>query len=288
MTTMTLGGSEAAAACGLDRYKSKIQLWLEKTGKLERESAGSDAAKWGNLLEPVIAGQLVTEGFDIRYLGTTELVTDGFRSCHPDGMVGDNGVLEIKTIGARGALSWSPDDLPVGFVIQAVHNMALTGKDFCLVACLIAGQRLEVSTIERDHDLEARVMQLEDEFWLHVTEGTPPEPDGSKATDEMLKKMYPGAYGVVNLTSEDLDLVKELKMLKDASAAAEKQIAEREQRLKMLLGDATLGLFEGDAVVRWPVVEAKKLDTKRIKEEYPEIAAECTRTSSYRRFVVTP
>ena len=50
LTQVTIGGSEAAAAIGLSRYKSQLRLYLEKIGEVEREPAG-EAAYWGNILE---------------------------------------------------------------------------------------------------------------------------------------------------------------------------------------------------------------------------------------------
>lgn len=36
-TRFTIGGSEAAAAAGIDPHRSRVGLWLEKTGRVERE-----------------------------------------------------------------------------------------------------------------------------------------------------------------------------------------------------------------------------------------------------------
>ena len=55
-----IGSSDAAAAVGLNPYKSKLELWLEKTGrdtalpKLDPQDEESPAY-WGNILEPVVA-----------------------------------------------------------------------------------------------------------------------------------------------------------------------------------------------------------------------------------------
>ena len=55
-----IGSSDAAAAVGLNPYKSQLELWLEKTGRdgllpktdpLDEESP----AYWGNILEPIVA-----------------------------------------------------------------------------------------------------------------------------------------------------------------------------------------------------------------------------------------
>src|SRR6059058_4244881 len=54
-----IGSSDAAAAVGLNPYKSMLELWLEKTGggspqPLENEDDASPTY-WGTLLEPIVA-----------------------------------------------------------------------------------------------------------------------------------------------------------------------------------------------------------------------------------------
>ena len=55
-----IGSSDAAAAVGLNPYKSQLELWMEKTGR----DAGMPKADpqdeespmyWGNVLEPIVA-----------------------------------------------------------------------------------------------------------------------------------------------------------------------------------------------------------------------------------------
>ena len=49
-----IGGSDAAVACGQSRYKSLVELWMDKTGQLEPKKSTSNAAYCGTLLEPLI------------------------------------------------------------------------------------------------------------------------------------------------------------------------------------------------------------------------------------------
>ena len=51
-----IGGSDAAAAIGVSRWKSPLQLYLEKSGEIEQPEAG-EAAYWGNVLEAVVADE---------------------------------------------------------------------------------------------------------------------------------------------------------------------------------------------------------------------------------------
>ena len=41
-----IGGSDASVVCGVSRYKSPVELWLDKTGQLPPQEAG-EAAYWG-------------------------------------------------------------------------------------------------------------------------------------------------------------------------------------------------------------------------------------------------
>jgi len=98
----SIGGSEAAAACGLDPYRSRVALWMEKQGRAENET--SEAMLWGTILEPVVFHYLEATGHNVM-----PAPADGFRDekyewmvGHPDGFYeegNDAYLLEIKTAG---------------------------------------------------------------------------------------------------------------------------------------------------------------------------------------------
>ena len=48
-----IGGSDASIVCGISRYKSPVELWMEKTDQLPYQEAG-EAAYWGTVLEAVV------------------------------------------------------------------------------------------------------------------------------------------------------------------------------------------------------------------------------------------
>lgn len=55
-----IGSSDAAAAVGLNPYKSQLTLWMEKTGRdaeLPKPDPEDTTAPvyWGTLLEPIVA-----------------------------------------------------------------------------------------------------------------------------------------------------------------------------------------------------------------------------------------
>lgn len=58
-----LGGSTIGAACGIDPWCSPIRLWLELTGRLEREE--TEAMRWGKRLQPVIFAALADDDYPV-------------------------------------------------------------------------------------------------------------------------------------------------------------------------------------------------------------------------------
>ena len=51
-----IGGSDAAAVCGVSRYKTPLQLWQEKTGRVQPPDLGDNSrVRAGNALEEVVA-----------------------------------------------------------------------------------------------------------------------------------------------------------------------------------------------------------------------------------------
>ena len=48
-----IGGSDAATICGINKFKSVFQLWMEKTNRYD-QAVDNEPAYWGYVLEPVI------------------------------------------------------------------------------------------------------------------------------------------------------------------------------------------------------------------------------------------
>lgn len=51
-----IGGSDASVVCGINKYKSPVELWMDKTGQLPPQEAG-EAAYWGTLLESIVRAE---------------------------------------------------------------------------------------------------------------------------------------------------------------------------------------------------------------------------------------
>ena len=187
-----IGSSDAAAAVGLNPYRSQLELWLEKTGrdgnlpKIDPQDEESPAY-WGNLLEPIVAAHYTKRtGNRVRRINAVLQHPDPERAwmlANIDREVtgaSDVQILECKTAGINGSRLWK-EGVPEYVQLQVQHQLAVTGKAAADVAVLLGGQHLEIHRIERDEALIVRLVQLEQQFWDYVVTDTPPPAAGSSS-----------------------------------------------------------------------------------------------------------
>ena len=296
-----IGSSDAAAAVGLNPYKSPLELWMEKTGR----TAGlpqidphdeTSPTYWGNFLEPIVAAHYTKRtGRKVRRINAVLQ--------HPDPelhwmlanidreVLGspDVQILECKTAGINGAKLWK-DGVPEYVQLQVMHQLAVTGKQAADVAVLIGGQQLEIYRIERDDTLIERLIALERQFWQFVETDTPPPADGSDSADLALRCLYPEDAGTSLDCRQDRHLSSTYADLVSVRQSIE-TLAERESRLKQTIqqamGTASLAQFETGSVSWKKAKDSVVLDTVRLLKDMPELMQRygMTRTGS-RRFLV--
>jgi len=285
-----IGGSDAGAILGLNPYKPAFDVWRSKV-EPPSEDAPSEAAHWGNLLEPVVADEFARQtGFKVRPLEAILVRPDMpwmganvdrlMRS--PDG----TGILEIKTASPFRSKEWDGENMPPEYYCQVQHYLAVTGYSYAYIAVLIGGQRFSFRRLDRDEDLIRNLIKVEADFWTAVELGEPPVLDGSQAAADYLRSRFPRARAeAVSLPPEAEALAREYLEADAEAKVAEKRANAAANELKALLGEAergTAGSFE----IGWRNVTQERLDTKALREAHPEIAEEFTRESTYRKFSV--
>lgn len=206
-----IGGSDAAAAVGLNPYQSMLELWMIKTGRdasLPKPDPDdtTEPVYWGTLLEPIVAASYTKQtGNRVRRVNAVlQHPSIPFMLANVDReVVGNRDVqlLECKTAGEFGARLWR-DGVPEYVQVQVQHQLAVTGKQAADVAVLLCGQKLDVHRIERDDALIARLIELEAAFWRYVETDTPPPADGSESADRALRCLYPGTGGAVDFSDD--------------------------------------------------------------------------------------
>ena len=287
-----LGGSDAACICGISKYKSPVELWMEKTGQIKPKESG-EAAYWGTILEPIVRKE-----FSLRSNLKVKIIKSmlqhskyDFMLANLDGVVIDpecgECIFEAKTASVFKSDQWKDDNIPQEYMLQIQHYMAVTGYNKTYIAVLIGGNQFKYKVVERDDELINMLIKLEEDFWEHVVTNTPPPMDGSEASKELLNKLYPlsNAKTQIILPDESINLINQYELSKDKEKEACEMKEEAANKLKIMLGDFECG-NSNDRTVLWKSYESEKLDTKKLKEEQPDIYSRYITKSQLRRFSI--
>lgn len=296
-----IGSSDAAAAVGLNPYKSQLELWLEKTGRdgllpkidpLDEESP----AYWGNILEHIVAAHYTKRsGNRVRRINAVLQ--------HPDPklhwmlanidreVIGapDVQILECKTAGINGSRLWK-EGVPEYVQLQVQHQLVVTGKAAADVAVLLGGQHLEIHRIHRDEALIARLIQLEAAFWRYVETDTPPPTDGSDSADAALRCLYPEDKGQILDFKDERNLsacFADLLSVRQSIAEQEKLEAQLKQSLQQAMGEASRADFESGSVTWKKSKDSLVMDMTRLLKDQPDLQQRYAVTKpGSRRFLI--
>lgn len=288
-----VGGSDASVILGLNKWKTPFELWLEKTGQVIPEEIQSDAAYFGSLLEDLIAKEFEKRsGKKVRRRNAIlQHPEHEFIIANVDRLVvGEKAVLECKTTSAYNAKEWQDDEVPESYIVQVQHYLGVLGPEYkkAYIAVLIGGNKFVWKGIERDEELIDMIFQAEQHFWHeYVEKNIPPKLDGSSAAEEYLKKRYSNAEPgkTVDLKHEYKEKIQELLSLKETIKQLEEQEKALENEIKNELKDAEYG-FVGNYQVNWKQVVSNRVDSKILKEKFPQVYEQVVKQSVYRKFCI--
>lgn len=283
-----LGGSDAGAVCGLNPYRTALEVYHDKTsGNIG--DVDNEAMRQGREFEEYVAMRF-TEASGKKVRRANFMFYDErnpFMLADVDRMVvGENAGLECKTASPYMEDRWKDGKIPLSYLVQCHHYMSVCNADAWYIAVLIYGRQFIWHKIERDEEMTADLVRVEKDFWEnYVLKKTLPEPDGSELCDSVIAEYYRNATaqtvplaGFDGKLGQRQELAGEIKRLE-----AEKR--KIEQELKLYMGEAELAENEHYRV-SWKEVSSSRLDEKRLKEECPDIYAKYLRTIQSRRFTV--
>jgi putative phage-type endonuclease len=281
-----LGGSDAAAALGLSRWKSPLELWAEKTGAIPDEEPDEtpEIIDWGNILEPIIATQ-----YSKRTCRKTEEVQPGERyappmqhpsvpfafvdldrrqwpakfsedeqridervrmACERDAaLLASNpseGFLEIKNTGVFRRDEWT-DEPPLEVQVQVQHAFWVTGAGWASIAVLIGGNRLLWMDVKPNPSFIEQMARKEEAFWRYVETNTAP-PVSHPADRDVLATLYKPEKGKsLVLPYEAVEIDEQLQSIHRQEKALKEEKSILQGRVQMMLGDATVGMLPNGA-----------------------------------------
>lgn len=176
-----IGASEAAAVCGLDPYKTPLDVYLDKLGLREKEEFPEErqaAIDIGNRVEePLInwIGAELNEGV-YRTQETFRHPDHDWMLCHIDGgILGKPEGIETKARGYSRKRDYGrkcDDDVYGPDLLQCQHIMAVTGWErmhlvvrFKKENCPYTSYDVRRYVIERNEALISHLIQKEHDFW---------------------------------------------------------------------------------------------------------------------------
>lgn len=267
----SLGGSDAAAIIGANKFTSPYMVWVDKMGELP-DKEPNEAMRQGTDLEDYVAKRFCQEtGKRVRR--RNEIIRNPkYPYAHANvdrWIIGENAGLECKTTSQLNLKNFDDGMFPDNYYFQCLHYMAVTGADKYYLAVLVYSKDFLIFEIERNQELIDQLMENEKEFWEYVENQTPPPVDGLPTTDDALTLHYNKPE------SEDLTLtcgstISDYMALKDKRKELDQEIKLKEQEIKDQLGNTELGHTD-NFKVSWKKQSRKTFDNKRFMKDHDEM-----------------
>lgn len=198
-----IGASDSGAVLGVNKYRTNLDVWQEKTGKIQPE----DISKKPSIVFGKKAEKLIRDLFKLNHaeyrVGYHEYwmyhnefypfiyatldgeITEKKPKDAKKGFVPKRGILEIKTTTITSSTQWNEweNKIPDTYYTQCLHQLLATGWDFVILVALIRyykdselRQQIREYRIDRADCREELTLLLEQEtaFWQSVKTGKPP------------------------------------------------------------------------------------------------------------------
>lgn len=284
-----IGGSDASTIVGLNPYSSPYYLFCDKMGALP-EKDDTEAMRQGRDLEQYVADRWMERtgktcrrnNYMWRSTRWPWMLADIDRE-----IVGENAGLECKTTSPYNKHDFAGGEVPLTYYAQCQHYMAVMGFDRMYLAVLVLNRGFYDFVIDRDDDEIEALAAAEGEFWDLLRREEPPPIDGSEATQDALRLMYPEEDGRLSLNlpqSADRDLNRLVQLqgvIKDLKAECD--AIKNEMMARM--GDAALADTSSKRC-SWVTRKKSSIDTKKLKQQFPEIYRQFEKTTEFRVFSV--
>ncbi|MGL4981675.1 MAG: YqaJ viral recombinase family protein [Treponemataceae bacterium] len=287
-----IGGSDAGAICGLNKYATPLSVYFSKNGL--NNFKGNKATEWGNILESPVREKARED------LGVTIETVDGmftsikypFMVANLDGLVFVDGEKEISntTVSGLGGHEiktsrtgdgFTKHEIPDSYYPQVQHYMAVTGlKYFVLTVYIIDKYEGTHYVVQRNDVFIFDLIQKEKDFWENnIIANVMPEPTGNDYESKLVDNITSFIKNpVIELPNEYEDLIAEERFL-----AA--QIKELETKRTLAKEKIKIAIFEnsekGDTIeecvqsikaqcgiykINWLYMEKSSVDTTLLKK----------------------
>ncbi len=281
-----IGGSDAGTICGLNPYRSLIELWADKTGRLP-DKEDSEAMRIGRDLEQYVAERFCEEtGKKVRRRNAMFRHDDHeFIIANIDReIVGEKAGLECKTTNMFNKSDFENGEIPQYFYCQCMHYMNVMNYEKMYLAVLVMGKAFYWFEIPYDMNEGTTLLKMEIDFWNnYIIPDVRPEPDDSDSAKRTLDAVFKERSDNSVMLFEQEEMAAELARIK-----AEKKVIEAEEkRLQNLLVNSLEGNSFGITLnyeLSYLLRKRSNIDGKKLREEFPEVYEKVKTESCYNVF----
>jgi putative phage-type endonuclease len=282
-----IGGSDIGAILGLSRFRSPLEVWMEKTGK-ETKRLDSLPLRFGSFAEEFVATEYArATGFELIHDESIYIHPEhAFMSAHMDRFVLEGGaasstsaptrILECKTANPFSSGDWGEvgsDEVPMSYLCQCIWYMAITNINKVDLAVLFGNSDFRIYEINRDLELEAVILQKASLFWSEYVLKDIAPPAQSEADCQTLFKKGDSTKSI-EAHSETLELSRRLALLNSEIGTREEEISSIKQNIMNQMGEAETLTYQGKVLATWKAPKPSfRLDSKALETDHPEITS---------------
>lgn len=283
-----IGGSDAAAIIGMSPFSSAYKVFLDKTGKLP-EAEQTESMRMGNDLEEY-AAQRFTEATGLTVYKPDYMYQNPEHPCMLADfdrlIVGEDAGLECKVVSPYSKNDYESGNIPQHFYVQCQHYMAVSGFSHWHLAVVVLGVGFYHYCIRRNDDDIELLIKREESFWNdNVIAKEAPPPDGSDATTDAIGTSFADDNGAEIALFDSEETASMILALKAEETARKKQLQQAENTIKAQMEEAATAYIPGYKVT-WKSTTRKTFDSKKFREDYPDLYDEYLRETTTRKFIV--
>ena len=296
-----LGGSDIAAVLNLSPWKTRLDLWRDKTTpRVEgpRRAVLTRGIRWEGAVAEMLVERLESEGHKVEIVASNRRYRDAehpFMAAEIDFEIRLDDAeeitnVELKTVHPFRLREWGEsgtDTLPVHYTAQVAHGLGVTRRRRAMLAALFGADELRAYPVEVDDETIAGLRARAVAFWTdHVLAGIAPEPTTLEDLSKLFDRDNPDARPLL----ADEALAEQVMRLRAINAEVKAREAEAEAiefSIKRAMRDCTtLVMPNGKTAVEWKQRSGAYLDETALKEAHPKLAREFTRKWEKRVYTV--
>lgn len=270
------GASDAPALMNASPYRSRADLFVDKTTEPQEVNETNDAFYRGNLLEPALIEHAINE-LKMDFSTPDVVYKEGRWVISMDAV--DNYAKPTVGVECKTTTRYhveSAQDLPMEWKWQGWAQMLVLDVPI-FFSVLDAGQRVRFVELERNNEA-LDLLQEQAEIFGHAVDTGDFIIEIDELTAEQIARLYPATDDAVEIGTDGLTWVEALEEARAMKKQADFLEKEAKDHLARIMQNATRGTLNGVPVVTWKEQRGTaSVDVKALREEHPELIAQYTK-----------